>query len=82
MCDSGSIWDSPDGIQCYDLSEGYPNIVYETSIAVMAITNTRTPGTVVLDPNSPAFGMTYRQVVQNAVNYLESAQITKDLVDP
>jgi hypothetical protein len=75
--DPGSIWDvrpSP-----YDPCEGTPPIVYETSIAIMAIANTRTPDAKVPILGSPVDGWTYKQVVEDAVNYLEKAQVPNDV---
>jgi len=73
--DAGSIWDIPSYTPPYEPCEGSPFIVYETSIAIMAITNTRTPDARVSDPDSPVSGVTYKEVVQNAVKYLQKAQV-------
>jgi PKD repeat protein len=47
---------------------------YETSIAMMAIAGSRTPDMVVNVPGSPVDGWTYKDVLQDAVDYLAFSQ--------
>ncbi|MDD1664788.1 MAG: Ig-like domain-containing protein [Methanomicrobiales archaeon] len=70
--DIGAIWDYPLGPDpspyVFGQDPNAPPIIVETSAAIMAVANTETP-----DAITPARS-TYRQVVQNAVNYLGDAQ--------
>jgi hypothetical protein len=51
------------------------HINYETSVALMAIANSGHPTTVVVGTGNPqADGKTYKQIAQNAVNYLVGGQ--------
>ena len=47
---------------------------YNTAIAMMAIAASRTPNRVVVSANPVVNGLTYQQVVQGCVDYLEAAQ--------
>jgi len=48
--------------------------IYETSIAMMGIAGSRAPGRVVDVPGSPVDGWTYKDVLQDAVDYLAFGQ--------
>jgi len=53
-----------------------PRLIYETSIAMMAIASSKAPGEIVNVPGSPVNGLTYKEVVQLGLNYLEKTQKT------
>jgi hypothetical protein len=57
-----------------ETDDWYHHWVYETSIAIMAITSSTTPDREVDVPGSFVDGWTYEEVVEDAVNYLINAQ--------
>lgn len=58
-----------------DLPGSHGVDVYESSIALMAIAASQTPDALVNAPDSPIDGWTYRQVVEDVVDYLAWAQV-------
>lgn len=59
--------------------DGYSGYrTYETSIAMMAIAGSRAPDRIVNVPGSPVDGRTYKDVLQDAVDYLAFSQADPD----
>jgi len=70
-----------DGIGVYVDSGDWAR-TYETGIAMMAIAASRTPNRIVNSPGSPVNGWTYKQVLQDMVDYLAFGQVDNDPNDP
>jgi len=64
-----------DGIGVYFVSPTGWERTYETGIAMMAIAHSTHPGAVVNVPGSPVDGWKYKDVVQDAVDYLAFGQV-------
>ena len=62
-----------DGIGVY-VDSGNWERTYETGIAMMAIAASRTPNRIVNSPGSPVDGWTYKQVLQDMVDYFAYGQ--------